>query len=415
MLCALDTILKSRCAEHGSITPRLTQLRWPLNHAAHANWRSPDLSVFLAESLVHFEVFGDPGVSAFKDIANFAPRLRHLAVMMPEILQFDEEVGKSMSATLCSARSLETLSWHSHLPCDWLSHISNIPGLRRLHLRLPLPGSQHSMTAGTPILRGVFAALRVLVLTSENADDALDFLSYARSAPLCSFMLVTKIDSFSASDHPTKLSRIQHHHGRTLTFLRLNLWRYSWPLCPRDSASQYTHPFLHDAPIASSSGMASLGDSASCTSDFTDSALRKLELDTETVADKELPPFLAPTLHELVINENNCTFTTLSALCVIADHCPQLRRLTLPLRFGSYYRAHRKYHTLRDLPELVYLNVVKSEIDDVHDVARFLSRMCPQLSAVEWSTQSMSDVNKAKWQEVNEILADGMHAYRHDG
>lgn len=398
ILIALDAILTSRCAEHGSLTPRLTGLRWHLNRVSGDYRIPPNVSFFLAETLVHFE-FDTHDTAIFKDIASFAPRLRHLAVMMPYRMEHDEEVLRAMSVVLFSARSLETLSWKTHLPWDWFLHISNIPGLRGLQLRLPPPGSQHSPTAGTPIHGAAFAALQVLALTSESVDDALDFLNFAHLAPLCSFMLVSTASDFWRWNHPIMFSRMQHHHGRTLAYIRIRLWWNSRSSVFDDSSSRL---FLRDAPLISSSRMSSLGGSASCTSESTDSALRKMELDIKYIRVAELPLFLVPTLHELVINEMYHRFLPPSALGDLAYYCPQLRRLPLPLRFAP--NLPWWHDTLRELPDLVYLNVVDSRIVDVHDVAHFLSTHCPRLVAVEWRI-STSDANKAQWQEVNEILA----------
>ena len=402
MLCALDGILKTRCAEHGPITPRLTQLCWPPNNVSDDRQKAQNVSIFLAETLVHLEVFVRQDAAMFEDIKHIAPRLRRLAVLMSGSTKFDEDPGNAVSATFFSARSLQTLSWDSELPRGWLTHLSSLRSLRRLHLRLPVPGSWDAQNIGALTPREAFAALQDLVLASESAEDAIKFLNYSRSTPLISLTLTCKMNPFSAPHALTMLSKIRRYHGRTLTYLRVDLRRYSWGLGFPPNPSQYTPPFLY-VPMPSLTGNLNVGGSTSCAAGSADFALRTVQLNIGYITETQLTSFLAATLHELLIIQTDQVSLTLATLLVIADHCPHIRRLTITLRADPH--SFRDHHAHQVLAHLAYLNVLYSSIEDAHDAALFLSGVCPLLTSIEWSERSRAE---AKWREVNDILMGGI-------
>ncbi|KAJ7731242.1 hypothetical protein B0H16DRAFT_1469234 [Mycena metata] len=118
-----------------------------------------------------------------------------------------------------------------------------------------------------------------------------------------------------------------------------------------------------------------------------------------------------PRLEALTLNTNSAhgalwpSTVGLLTLTAFARHCPLLAELSITLNAQGFPDALPHPQAQRvSQRALKYLDVARSSIDSPFDVARFLSRTFPALTAINSWYLLRNEINPTKWTEVQKLL-----------
>ena len=386
LLNGLDDVLQRRYREYGPLTPELRRLAWAPDISIMHN---PSMGLFLPDTLVAVEIYSCPDDCVFEQLEDVARGLRHIGYLTMDDTTTNIYENAAI-AMLGRAHALETLSWDIELSFQVLRLIANAATLENLHVRL-MDDHDDVLYSSIELPTASFPALRVLSITGLRLSDIQDFLICVRAAPL-SALIIDAMEPIESDEALRPLvSELLSYHSDTLIHLRISETTDStW--CNQDDPEGYSSPFLTKAELSFATGARTI---ANITPGSAQLGLRILKANFGALTQTGVTVLLSFTLAELEIVPANGNQLTLSTLLVVAEHCQQLQRLTILLSARSV--PSRGSSSL--LPELEYLNVVRSTISNAQEVALFLVALCPRLTIVECASDAV--VNDAqRWHEV---------------
>ncbi|KAJ7610730.1 hypothetical protein DFH06DRAFT_1308607 [Mycena polygramma] len=270
-------------------------------------------------------------------------------------------VVNATSAFICGLQNVETL--HTDLPTiDALRHIAQLPSLTALEIT----GLPSSLWGSTPLSPPIFGHLRRLVLGPLEIELARDFISSLVISPLVS-LHITLNKCITAAQTSLLFDTLRVTCSQFLCSFTLQNTAAHFPAAGRENYRINSHSL---GILSCLGGLTTLSIMSPVGFDLDDAAI-----DTLAAA--------WPLLEDLTLETTIMSapiYLTFRALRSLALHCPFLNSLDIEFDAASSPPSSAEERVVQDTLEI--LRVGSSPISKPGRVARYLSRLFPNLSAI---------------------------------
>ncbi len=315
--------------------------------------------------------------------------LKQLPLLAPHITNFTfstevrDLAQDALSEALCGLSQLTAVRVNRiSLPPVALHHLSTLPALRRLDIKVP---PRDELRSAEPWPTGKFAALRDLYMSAVRIDECIYFLGLVSSSALDSITVDVREPSSTGTFHALASEILAHPFSQT-SIRSLEFTLHWVEVLPPEAFE----PLL---PLSALEDLVLVGHVCAAVDDGTLCAMAQAWNKIRRLTLYKMP--------------HHATQATVHSLRHFARYCPQLERLDVPLSHITPFTFalpasmdHPQLDTLRPHP-LKHLGVGRPELHAEAALAAYLSSLFPTLRVIEHCWEGVISNGEA-WGELEE-------------